>query len=495
MLLTVTFLEAGAPKINPAALPLVLTEGCPSAFVENVNVIAGIYYEKEVDLVIPGSEPLVFEHKYAGVFPTGWNDNLDGVSRKYFEPKVKSTKTCCFEFCPPGGSRIICSGPAREKAEMTLKLNHQLHGKGLTNCAYPDISGQNDLKNVVLYIGHGSHHLKAFLGNGEQQLFVKTVHDYIMKRRDLPSGFSLNYDYCADGVKCVTQKAPFKTAQDPSDSSISVAHYKSQRHMKGSNGKSAIYHLVDFARGKAKKETHYIYISKIERATGPDYTYQYMRQFPKSDSGLSVVCNKVWPSGKFFNLGYYHAVPKDSPQFFRVELIQVPTDQGPQVSHRFLYHCNPDESGMTEVHSTRKMFYFYNKDHYLTSIETLDQNGALYTKEKFFWTPDGKLQSKYLYTKKGPIAGTSYVYDAHHNVSQVQYFGDLTGHGNETIIVGQTGLPEWGEWEGRYFEHSQDSFNLKTLESEGQTRHQYIYEPCSNRKSVHFTKIPQSGFV
>ncbi len=68
-----------------AAAPLANLEGEPSATVHGcVNALTGDFYEAQVDLVLPGSDPFILERFYCssdrqnGLLYHGWNHNLGG---------------------------------------------------------------------------------------------------------------------------------------------------------------------------------------------------------------------------------------------------------------------------------------------------------------------------------------------------------------------------------------------------------------------------------
>ena len=95
--------------------PITITQGCPSAIVGGVSTIAGVYCDREIDLVIPGVEPLVYERRYLSL-GYDWSDSHGGFLG-YIPDDYQSGRPhkLIAKFANPDGSFLVSSWKTEKK--------------------------------------------------------------------------------------------------------------------------------------------------------------------------------------------------------------------------------------------------------------------------------------------------------------------------------------------------------------------------------------------
>ncbi|GAB4230498.1 MAG: hypothetical protein Tsb0021_08580 [Chlamydiales bacterium] len=463
-------------------LPLADTDCDISAFVGGcVNAITGTFNDYEVDLVVPGTEPLVISRSYNNKcygncsLKRGWSHNHFSYLQAYrTDEKVKKNKKKTYKKIsyvdPEGGSGCFYAKDQEKYLDFRYKAEFS-DNRGMTNLGKGEISARTNPINTWFYMHDSSDH-DIVLRNGageEKQFHGKTYwkgspNHFILWQEKKSNGHYINYDF----NKYWQTKEICLWNRDKSTcyASVSISDTIDEKLKKNpfvpftcSDGRVIKYHFKKFKVKQQYSDPFPIYyLWKVERPNGVTQTYEY-QHFNKYNVQCSVT-KKSNPDGRYLNISYYgtNFIPTGQFNFgvrdqyqYRVKTLESPVgaSNAPVKTHKFSYGVTEYEAvgsyigyeigicgGFTTVHDAydRQRIYYYGTDQRLSKIEyyTGRKNHRLHRTMYNIWVDNdplkGALNWRTLYDKNDvPICGRSYEYDGYGNILAEHFYGNLTG--------------------------------------------------------------------
>lgn len=421
---------------------------------DSVSVITGEYLDSEVDLVLPGPEPLILKRFYssddnsAGYLYDAWHLNHPASFRLDKERQPGHDLLFTAVLGEPSGANLSYRQQLR-KLDSPLELQKKI---GLTNCS-EEISAHTNLKNQQLHIGKDLDVASIdLLGDFRDYVRFKKVEHSLHKhyyfhllKHQLLNGSQYHYTYSdEDDIKTVqvgSNGTTFSQLNFKFSSSNSVVSVQS------SDGAHCLnYHFLSH-----QGERHYL--TAVENPERPLIRYHYTT---KDDGDYLKIAHKELPEGRNLYIEYYkpgvNIVPgigtitlaKDDLRIGRVLLQNesVGTGVGLITTYRFVYHLHrPNETSLlhaTEVFNanSQKTTYYYNKNHHLTLLEKFTGNTVQgfqqYCCEEYLWgdensSDETNLLGKYFVKDSAVHAATVFDYDAVGNVQKLYFYGNLSG--------------------------------------------------------------------
>ena len=504
--LAITNLEHSLETTLPS---IAVTEGCPSTIVGGcVNVIEGIYFEHETDLIIPAVQPLVYERDY--IHLNGWINCHQGILDFYIiESKSKGSVVQGVKYIAPHTTFLNLAGVVPKSSDVyDLKIYPGELNKGLTNTSHGEISGRTHPKNTRLYGNKYGNTQTVYKGSGEIQNFtlglsLVGMQRYIYELSSIrkPSGHWLKYQYepNLDMVEKVTlTNDNNKTLASYSLPNLANLNFNKTLtyYVQSLDGRTCSYHYLCLK----SKDYLRIYLDKVIRPDGPDLNYEYY-QFPSSSVGILKA--KRWQEGSYLKVDYY-LPPEVNAKEWRSgrvkQLIGPAGDKGKEVIlQRFVYNRpgqKLDEGpGDTEVYDAdnHKTTFHYDKTKRLTQKAKYLGRGSysLYSREMLFWSSEGDLLAQRFDAPEGTLLAQVYSYDKNGNVLVKKNFGNFSGN-QGSLKIEANGLPadsqEHEVISSTYYDGANwpGSFNLKHTESNGITTYHYAYHPNTDRIAARY---------
>lgn len=203
---------------NSDTLKTVLTDinAEPSSIVAGcVNVITGDYVEFDVDLIIPGPEPIRIQRSYSssdtgtGILHRSWRSNFQSLMTLKFDHRTRH-QTATASYLGGCGERMHFEGSGyKDDDTLELKPLKSMYKHGLTNTSKGAISGQTHPKNSrIIYDNESREKCILSLGSGEKHRFRRygSEHHYLLREITKPSGLQLHYTYDKDKLAAIEFK-------------------------------------------------------------------------------------------------------------------------------------------------------------------------------------------------------------------------------------------------------------------------------------------------
>ena len=467
---------------------LVNLEGDPSNIVnESVNIVTGDFLESDVDLVIPGPEPISIERSHVSsngkrsLIYHSWNLNHQGKLDLHGE---KAYVTDQF------GSQMKMRNEGKERNVRKYRIDKSSWLSWMTNSGSGEISGRTNPNNRNLY--HNSAHTILRKGNGEEYYYKHRKDseyflDYILR----PNGNQTSYVF--DKNKKLV-KIEAKNGQGEVFSSVDLVHPEGKDFRKNprteiysSDGRKVLYHY---------EGSYGVYhITEVNRPNAPTVKYEY-------HSDLSKLIRKKLPDQRTLENEYYTTKVKSvdgvkikklehgDPSLGRVMIQKAPvgTDSNPIITHRYFYDIKAKSvgdngeknilQGITTAYDAlmNKTVYHHSKRHRLTQIEKFDKD-ELYSVEKVEWGDQNtreavNLMSRTYEDANGNIQfSRNYTYDDYGNVIEDRLSGILTGREQNPM----------DECLVKTFVYSDDGKNHLLEENDGRKITKYDYYPRNNQ--------------
>ncbi|WP_249274151.1 RHS repeat-associated core domain-containing protein [Parachlamydia sp. AcF125] len=464
--------------------------GIPSAFVGGVvNAITGDLALCEVDLVIPGTNPLAFERTYSssfnknGTLELGWN--LNHLTRL----KVLGEGVSLNE--GQGALTLFKLDSQDNKFHVsTDSISH-----GMTNCGKGEISGRTNTKNTYLIRSPSTKHgerpfYKLCDGAGVENLYkkLKKSHNrkYLLEQTTFPNGNLLSYSY--DDEHQIKYCALKSGGEHLTGFKFSYTDQKNiaKTSVQMEDGRQITYYF------------HKIHgewcLCQVERPDGIITQYDY--QNGKYDH-YPRLCQKKFSDTHYTNIHYWmkkdtvedgKVIRSKDRQRFRVKALEEPVgaDGKPVQTYRFEYYLNAhDLGGKTEVFDVNhsKTIYCYNQDQRLTALDYYGEGDHPYRQERLYWGLGADAGNLIAQT----IAGSENVfslihtfkYDAAGNPLEEEIYGNLSGKNPVPPQIDQEGKAVKNGCEHHIISRTftTEGFNLKLSETEGAQKNAYTYYP------------------
>lgn len=522
-----------------ATIPMADLEGEPSAFINgHVNVITGDFNDFQVDLVVPGVEPLTVERSFSrstekeGSLAAGWNLNLHGTleHRHYKEDGEKRFQVFVNE---AHGATSLYEKTLLKKdkalEDVPISLSRDVYRKGVTNTSAGYISGQTNIRNNKVYkVNDKAYHIfNGSRGIKEYRLTHFESDMYFLAKEVKASGNIFKYHYQQRKKHShehrhkhpvVLHQVEVRNANNQLTGVVTYPFMKREEYKKfphqdviAGDGRNVRYYFEMQSKHDQRSES---LLTKIERTDAPTESYQYIEGV--NEVGM-LISRKERPDGRYMKIKYYregnNIVGEDAVKILkgdkkrcnRVRALQAPVgdDDTPINTYRFFYSFDrvrfprrPPKSGSTTVLDAlnNKLIYHYRGDQRLKHIDKFSSDGSLYSRESLYWAHHQSEQCSYLLSRSLASAAGSlvfaraYTYDEQGNVLQNSLYGNLSGHNENAPLISDEGaVAENGcECFQKQYKYSDDGFNLLLWESDGCHEVSYEYEPESNKLSAKF---------
>lgn len=486
------------------------TSGMVSTIIDgSVSAITGDFIDSQVDIILPGPEPLILQRSYSSgddsqdFFCRSWHFNhpYGFAVHGSGESRNKDYRAHLGE---SSGGMVTYKGSTKASKGSVLLKPSKL--KGMTNCGNGEISAKTNLKNNDMHLYFPDFRCKVWSGSGGMRSFIEVSDGHLnLEFEKKPNGNRIFYKYRPDRYI-----ESIRAANDYGDVTYSSINFILPNNLKDfrkdpymrleASDQSKVTYRFSKHRFDIRKKEHITkyYLSDVERTDKPWEKYEY--EVKDKDNYLMRVCSKKRPEGRFLSAEYYavgannvgdmqmvHITKKEDFRNGRVRVLKAPVgpDATPVITHRFIYHAKIKEEkwelpevldGATEVYNAHmhRTVYFYSPEHRLTGLQKFIGNYQPYSMEKFVWGAigsqnEGNLIAKYLEDGSGNIhSGQVLAYDSRGNVLTNTFYGKITGTDCSSISLNSDGLPanNGSECYQRRYAYSDDALNLLLAESE-----------------------------
>ncbi|MES2198847.1 MAG: RHS repeat-associated core domain-containing protein [Chlamydiota bacterium] len=473
-----------------------VTENDPSSIVNHVSVITGDVYWSEEDVVVQGVQPISFRRSYVSQKGMGYWSSLDCLQANLLHSGfmvVKESRGSTLSY-------FMTSKMNKKNVEYSFEsLDLQNQAKGLTNTARGKISGLTNLKNQQLYMSSDLKEFSITRADGIKRIYklkheekVKifgnkvSIHNtYLLQKEEFPNGNKIIYEWPKKD-KDVWQIRSCNPTED-------ITYAWIRFHPKiGVKDRSNADYGIETSDGrhfeyKYFEHTGFFLLKEVSSDEKPTETIHYL-----TCNGKKLLNAITWPSNRSIQFTYYtpgdyyqgSRLKENDPVCFRVKQILSPvSEEGHLVAtHTFEYDCKNKKTTVLDAYNTPTI-YRWDDDLHLTEINRFSAQGVPFNTEKFIWGSAGSKEASNLLCKVlldaegSPIRASSYSYDKWGNISQDQFYGNLTGHG--TISLDGKGLPihDDAECYTKQYKHSKDGKHLLYWQEEDNGgRTEYSYE-------------------
>lgn len=505
----------------------------PSGIIDGcINAISGEYFDREVDLTLAAPEPLRLErflicnnpHPVQRFSECEWrfcDSGLLYISRQQIHAYGKGGEYLIFAQNRPPDHPFSMS----EVDQAMLK-------HGCTNVSQGVIGAQTNIRHHFIRCDYRNGHCHLRKPNGGQQVYERAIQNprfqsehYRIRHEILPNTLSYRTNYKDSGIRSSHYRlenskgvmlAEFFNFQDEKDE-------RQREKVIGSDGREVRYksHTFKLQNPDFKHiEWQWRMILAVDRPEKPRVEYQYYEpeahvfddyphlhkkhqnpvlEFPK-------VAKKDYPEGRSIALNYYRkgvntvsgvkiAIEPRDFLFCRVSHLLAPIGQDGALLPKYQFHYylpkGPGKGGCTGVYDPllRLTNYAFNDRHRLTSVTKYDRLKMPYTVESLHWGPEETPQEIELHARTFGRADCPYkafcrvyTYDSKGNVVEDRLYGNLTGKGEEELLVDASGKPM-----GRSVDcllktsaYSYDALNLLIETREGALKTHFTYYPGTN---------------
>lgn len=447
------------------AAPLANLESEPNGIINNsVNVITGDYTDFQVDIMIPGPEPLTLERAYIsscrsiGTLCGSWFLNHHA---RLMPSKDDASIEEAF------GSSLRFKRTGTWKKNKLLTPRGRQFNKWVTNTGSGLMSQRTNLKNHEIFYSAPPKESYLRRANGDLCHYkINKMYNYIHLIDSVKklTGNQTSYVHYSDmRLKLIENK----NAENELFSSLKFSYPKGKKNPKvtvtASDGRQITYGFTRFhIPGLIEKQ---YFLDDVQRPNAPREWYEY--HTGKKENAHRIV-KKNRPEGRFLENIYYEkgkndngieVKKKDDPRIGRVMRQKAPVgnDDTPIVTHTFYYDIQTKKrknispeilEGKTTVIDAlgHQVVYEHNAEHRLQSIRryTGTSDYQLYSVEKMYW--DGMLLKSRSYenSEGQEVFRRDFVYDEYGNVVIDRLWGDLQGYGIRDCVEKQFGYNSMG---------------------------------------------------
>ncbi len=416
---------------NPSSMVFLGSrEGDPESLIQNVSTINGDYSEIEVDLIVPGPDPLILSRFYSSQDDRslatfgGWRFCPQCVLFLERDPSQHYTTLegiFYLIYARVGtveGSILTYTGWNSPQVKSLLKPDMDHHLFSLANTARKKIGSWTNLKNNILKTDPQKEAFELTLCNGGKRFYYKhpTLNLYLLQKEILPSGNKIFYEY--------SEKPRFiliKLTNSKEDKTLSWIKIDNNQgvYVETSDGQTVDYQFDQNS-----------FLVKVIHSQKPPLTYHYQ----ETDSHPLLI-QKELPEGRIQMIKY----TQESP--YRVVSITLP--EGDVTS--FAY-----EEGVTTIQDSlgRKRVHRYDDDLKLIAIEEYLEK-TLYRTCKKFWGKKKNICNLISQTMEDGAGQTlfakTYTYDDCGNILEEKEYGNLTGVNLKPLQINEEGIPYEGQ--------------------------------------------------
>jgi hypothetical protein len=458
----------GLPESDYSQLnSLINIEGVPPSLIGGcVNAISGDFIDYEIDLYIPGVEPLTIERNYyssdfsEGSLCHGWNFNHYG----YALEDVEGTHILVHS---PMGSILNYQKKSRKHSkEVGLRIPDLIWEKGTTNAAHGKIGGKTNLNNHRGWFGKTKNHGARFIiQDGDKNFNEYETKDFSGKPFYLcgvekSNGYKYTYHYHKSALEELTLHSPSGLKV----SSLQFKQHGDQTSFKTLAGQNVVWNYTKI-RNNGIEDNYFL--NEVTRSSGPTIKYAHERYEAPWGRHVVRIKSKTLPEKRITKIEYYnkgsHKIPtdivsiskRDDFRYGRVWKISKPIGKDCNLfpEFTFQYHCADYQDG--RVHGFTKVFdaldnmtTYHYWDARLTKIDYHHENKSLYRSDCIHWGKGnggynrGYLVSKGVTDNKGNFLNLRhYIYDHEGNIIRDKIIGNISGKCQKVIQLDENGAP------------------------------------------------------
>lgn len=493
-----------------------------SIMLENcVNLLTGLLYINDVDIIADGKEPIYYSKSYTSIFnkytfkdliyrwgqfeearTAGWGGNkhvmaylgkdsskkahrrLDlyepnGVMLAYDFPEIKEPKVKLFESKKKKNKKYEqYDFDKRQLRYLTLINNNNFYQKAIT-------SAKDNYKNISV-LARGEKNLKIKFADGRIRHYHRKdeIADiYHLEWEVLPNGNLVQYTLKGPEIDNIKSFTPnFNLFSSINFSFYAKDHCNFTEGVTNTNKKIIYKYRYDkIPDDHNDKYQSYPLREKINPYVSEIFDYYDNKSF--------LLKSLNYPNKRCFGFDYYYE--KKQKNFKKVSEIKtfLNGNSNPTTIYKIYYEKVAElnrSDGQTNVidangNETR---YFFNKDLRLEKIERYEQlDGVKKLKniELFIWgknSSEGFLLGKVFYDEnKTPIKAIKNIFDQKGNILKEILFGNITGVNSHSIILDGSNLPISNGVDTYTKEYSYtENNNLKSFVDENGQRVEFTYK-------------------
>jgi RHS repeat-associated protein len=496
-----------------------VTENDPDVLIDGVvNAITGDLYVLEEDIVVQGTEPLHLQRSYISDRGQGMWRSFNSVTHDgniFIDSNLISlmlpiSRTMIVK--EANGSSLSYGFSFKENRRgngcFFRPIDLTSDGKGLTNTARGQLSGQTNLKNQYLSMPHGKEFV-VIAPNGTRRIY-RALHG--QHESDLGYGFEgyLEYYYGLHEEQ-LTNGNKICYDWDKYNRLISI---------KSTNptGQKIYASASFFYEGGFKKDSHKnIYLTsanfRVETSDGRTLHYKYFREGEHKHTSRWYLCQILSSESPTEDIRYnegrrvLHKISLPESRYLQVDYngdscvktlsAPVGPDASPIVTRSFDYDFNTRKTRVTDSQGAMTVYY-WNEDLRPTRIDRFfDQGITLANSSLFVWgdnnTPDAAnlICKIFCDGERKPLHITRYSYDARGNVIQESFYGNISGHA-PPLNLDSKNFPVGGECYSKRYQFSQDGKDLLLrLEEDNGLVVTYDYLMGTNLPTKEITHSPE----
>lgn len=499
-------LDQSRKGVNPEKNLELTQEGELTTHVNGtVNVMTGRCAGRDIDYVLTGPVPFVFEryhddkeHSNCG----GWHilhDHTALLGQNGTSLQVLATDSTGDQFA------YFSKQPCAVQTPLPIARSH--FDKGLVNSATGEIGGSTNKKNQYACVS-SFEELYLQESDGTKRIYKPETpittgwsglyaHPFELCEIIKPSGHRI----IIERSKTASTNVVTLKATNPSKDKVFGSATLQIQNMQA--GKSALVELstsdckrVYYNYKQLKKDS--FVIEEANGREGCDITYEYHQK-------KGSLARKILPNSASFETFYYcekdylppicpfqkadkgYKPSNDGGKVF-IQRAPVGFDATPVITQRFCYyqltHKHREDAGYTDVFDAydNRVRYYFNKNRRVYAIDRHLSSGRLYHSENMIWEENSKsvhytnLNCRFWKNEMGQIVcARLFEYDEAGNVIKESFCGNLSGKFQATPKNANDLEQFKGNVERftKAFTYSKDDFHLKLTESikEGAVKH------------------------
>jgi RHS repeat-associated protein len=472
---------------------LISSAGLCSAIVNNsVNVISGQFIDSNVDLTIPGIEPLVLARTHLSNdfhYGLGSGCYFNHATRLILEAKSSNFEdpTVIHHAEPSGGHTIYGTHlKHRDAVYEGICMMRTRPSRYYTNTG-GIIGAANWLPNAyaIAYFGDECQRCDVFEANGSKRFYdsykaKNTTHcshycELLLREHRKTNGHSLHYKY--DKTRSLKTIAVHDVHNRPY-SKIDI-HYKEKsydRVFSASDGRKVSYKFKKHRftesyradpddKESSTRTLEAIFLSDVDSPEKAPQHYSYEKC---CQNARWHIIKKEWGNDRhYLSNSYYHPgtnsfgmrgtvqltthmrsdESKRDFRFDRVRLQEAPVgpNSNPVITHYYDYHQKPDGSGLTYVYDAYQNLtaYHYDDRKRLTQVLHFNTHNAAHHVENYAWNDAGQILAKVDTDGLDRVhLAHSFAYDDNGNITCDTTIGNLSGRATDLPVLPADHLPD-----------------------------------------------------
>lgn len=531
--------ENSPPIDIPATGMLTNVDVEPSCMIDGcINIISGEFIDHEVDLTLPGPEPLTLErtlrnnnlHPKYSLQRIGWQESDDVAVRVNNSNEVSMDYSGEYQ----GGDGEYLYFVLRRKKGGNHALAHfepSILRYGFTNTSRGVIGASTNVRNSFMEWSKKSKTCNVTKGDGTFMHFASRdkgsdKERYLLIDDIRPNYLKFFYNYGKDPH---SERPISKTLQNYAGRNLSSYTWEYSNYHRvctACDGRQVTYryhHLPiqgvmwEELNNYSNYSFHHLCLTHVDRSDAPSIVYEYLpgkkhvvdKKPPRDPTRIPDVheypklVRKSYPDHRFIMLSYYQvgmnsidgrACPIDigSPQLCKVHALYAPLgcDVNPIAKYQFDYYLPQGigGAGCTGVYDAKGNLtnYAYNERKRLTAIVKYSPGKVPYTIENLHWGKEDTPHEIELHARTFGLHGSPYkafcklfTYSGRGDILEERLYGNLTGKTTSQLTVDGRGRPTDPGFEHllKSYAYSNDGYNLLLKRKKGSIEERFVYIP------------------